>query len=132
MSCNMNMTGGGKKKANKNKGVQFVVEKIDGMPDHDLVVKYKNGKKIGQKVVAVEKLKVASANSLEKSKDEKGKKTKIVYVKAPHPTQTQQPVIVQNQAGFGEYVKAGFGLGVGEMAAGLLFDGIGDAFDDDY
>lgn len=127
---NCNMVGGAKKPVNKNKnnGVQFVVEKIDGMPDHDLVIKYKNGKKISQKVIPVDKLKIVSANSLAISKEEKGKKTKIVYANPPTPTQTQQPVIVQNQAGFGEYVKAGFGLGIGEMAAEAMFDGIGDMF----
>jgi hypothetical protein len=124
------LDGGAKKKAaTKNrKGIQYVIEKIDGMPTHDLVIKYKNGKKVGQKVVAVDTLKAASANSLEKSKHEKGKKTKIVYVNVENPKQAQQPVIVQNQAGFGEYVKAGFGLGVGEIAAEAMFDGIADLF----
>ena len=128
MDANLIQNGGKNKTKKTKKGVQYVIEKIDGMPDHDLVIKYKNGKKVEQKVVAVDTLKAASANSLEKSKNEKGKKTKIVYVNVPNPKDAKQPVIVQNQAGFGEYVKAGFGLGIGEIAADAMFDGIADLF----
>ena len=53
---------GGKKK--DTKGVQYVIEKIDGMPNADLVIKYKNGKKVGQKVISIDKLKGASSESV--------------------------------------------------------------------
>jgi len=117
--------GGKKKKAGNKKGVHYVIEKIDGMPNHDLVIQYKNGKKVGQKVIALDNLKAASANSLAKNNQAKGKKTKVVYVQgAP-----QQPVVVQKQAGFGDYLVAGFGFGLGAEAADALFDGIDDAYD---
>jgi hypothetical protein len=120
---------GGKKK--DTKGVQYVIEKIDGMPNADLVIKYKNGKKVGQKVISIDKLKGASNESLSLN-NKKQKKEKIVYVQPPAPQQVQQPVIVQKQAGFGDYLMQGFGLGLGMDAAGALFNGIGEAFDDDY
>jgi hypothetical protein len=119
---------GGKKK--DTKGVQYVIEKIDGMPNADLVIKYKNGKKVGQKVISIDKLKGASSESVALNQ-KKQKKEKIVYVQAPAPQQAQQPVIVQKQAGFGDYLVQGFGLGLGMDAAGALFNGIGEAFDDD-
>jgi hypothetical protein len=117
--------GGAKKK--DAKGVQYVVEKIDGMPNADLVIKYKNGKKVGQKVVNLDKLKTVSSESIAPHSDKKQKKTKIVYVKTP---QNAQPVVVQKEAGFGTYLMQGFGLGLGLDAAGALFDGIDDAYDD--
>jgi hypothetical protein len=120
---------GGKKK--NTKGVQYVIEKIDGMPTHDLVIQYKNGKKVGQKVIPIERLKGASSESVALNQ-KKQKKTKIVYVQAPSPQQVQQPVIVQKQAGFGDYLMQGFGLGLGLDAAGALFDGVDDAFGGDW
>jgi hypothetical protein len=125
----MSTVAGGKKK--DMKGVQYVIEKIDGMPNADLVVKYKNGKKVGQKVISIDKLKGASNQSLSLN-DKKQKKTRVVYVQTPAPQQVQQPVIVQRQAGFGDYLMQGFGFGLGMHAAGALFGDIGDAFDDDY
>jgi len=116
-------------KRNETKGIQYVIEKIDGMPNADLVIQYKNGKKIGQKVIPIDRLKAASSESATLN-EKKQKKTKIVYVQPPTPQQLQQPVIVQKRAGFGDYLMQGFGLGLGLDAAGALFDGIGDAYGD--
>jgi hypothetical protein len=121
------MNGGKKAGAAEKKGVHYVIEKIDGMPNADLVIKYKNGKKIGQKVMNLDKLKEVSSESIAPHSNIKGKKTKIVYT-APQNA-PQQPVIVQKDAGFGTYLMQGFGLGIGLEAAGALFDGIGNAYD---
>ena len=58
------------------KGIQYVVEKVDGMPNVDLVIKYKNGKKIGQKIMNLDKLKMVSSESITPHADKKQKKTK--------------------------------------------------------
>jgi len=122
------INGGTKKNTTASKkGVQYVIEKIDGMPNADLVIKYKNGKKIGQKVMNLDKLKQVSSESIGPHSNKKETKTKIVYV-APQNA-PQQPVIVQKEAGFGTYLMQGFGLGLGLDAAGALFDGLGDAYD---
>ena len=55
-SSNPNRMNGGKKAGAAKKGVHYVIEKIDGMPNADLVIKYKNGQKIGQKVMNLDKL----------------------------------------------------------------------------
>jgi len=109
------------------KDIQYVIEKIDGMSNADLVVQYKNGKKVGQKVIPIERLKAASSESATLNQ-KKQKKTKIVYVQAPTGQQVQQPIMVEKQAGFGTYLMQGFGLGLGLDAAGALFNGVDDAF----
>ena len=111
------------------KGIQYVVEKVDGMPNVDLVIKYKNGKKIGQKIMNLDKLKMVSSESITPHADKKQKKTKIIYKEVP--VNNQQPVIVQKQAGFGDYLLQGFGFGLGFEAADALFDGLDDAYEYD-
>jgi hypothetical protein len=130
-TMNINSMNGGKKAvAAGKKGVHYVIEKIDGMPNADLVIKYKNGKKIGQKVMNLDKLKQVSSESIAPHSNKKGTKTKIVFVTPQNAP--QQPIVVQKEAGFGTYLMQGFGIGLGLDAAGALFDGLGDAYDGDY
>ena len=110
----------------KEEGVRYVIEKIDGMPDANLIIKYKNGKKISQKVVHTDNLKNVANESVSRHSDKKQPKIKIVYAQVPQ--NNQQPIVVERQAGFGTYLMQGFGLGLGLEAAGALFDGI----DGDY
>lgn len=115
---------------NKKDGIRYVIEKVDGMPNVDLVIKYKNGKKIGQKIINLDKLKVVSNESITPHVNKKQKKTKIVYAQIPQ--NVQQPIIVEKQAGFGDYLAQGFGFALGFEAADALFDGVDDVFEGDW
>lgn len=119
--------------------VHYVVEAIDvdgdGIPDGDLVKKFDGNKLISQKFVAKKELKklatkVKKANSNALKTAVKSPKQRVIY-KTP-PQTGNQPVVVQQQTNFGEYLKMGVGVGagaeVGKIAVDAMFDGLSDLF----
>lgn len=132
----------------KKQKVQFTVEPIDvdgdNIPDGDLVTKYVNGKAVSRKYVPLKKLKkivdnaqeyaTAMENNVNNRSKSTGKTprtpggTRIVYKNMPDVENTDKPVMVADQTGFGQYIKAGAGLQLGSMATEAVVNGIADLF----
>jgi hypothetical protein len=127
----------------------------DGIKDYDLVEKILDGKVVARKLVPAAKMKKIAENTMKfiaKQESTPKKKKKMVYKNMP-PLQTmqtnasaqqplqqapqqaqqaQQPVMVQDKTNFGQYVKAGLGMGIGlavaEKGVDFVADEIGDLF----
>jgi hypothetical protein len=123
----------------------YVVEPVDvdgdGVPDGDLVKQYEGKKLISTKFVPVSKLKKIAKNVSKVAKEEekiaKSQKTsvpkeRIVYKSQPSNSNVK-PVVVKDGTNFGQYLKAGVGMGagfaVGHMAVDAVADGIGGLFE---
>lgn len=122
--------------------IQYTVEAIDidgdNVPDGDLVTKYVNGKVMSRKFVPLKKLKKAvkdaqaqqqqsAVNSATPTPRTPGG-TRIVYKNMPNVQDSNQPVMVADQTGFGQYIKAGAGLQAGSMATEAVVSGIASLF----
>lgn len=123
------------------KKVQYTVEAIDidgdNIPDGDLVTKYVNGKVVSRKFVPLKKLKKAvkdaqahqqNANDAAPATPRTPGGTRIVYKNMPNVQDTNNPVMVADQTGFGQYIKAGAGLQAGSMATEAVVSGIASLF----
>lgn len=122
------------------KKVQYTVEAIDidgdNIPDGDLVTKYVNGKVVSRKFVPLKKLKKAvkdaqvqqMANDAAPATPRTPGGTRIVYKNMPNVQDTNNPVMVADQTGFGQYIKAGAGLQAGSMATEAVVSGIASLF----
>lgn len=129
--------------ANKQK-VQYTVEAIDidgdNIPDGDLVTKYVNGKVVSRKFVPLKKLKkvVKDAQAQQQANNSMGLNapatprtpggSRMVYKNMPAVEDTDKPVMVADQTGFGQYIKAGAGLQAGSMATEAVVSGIASLF----
>ena len=57
------------------------------------------------------------------------KPTKIVYNRLPSPTAANTPsLVIKDDTDFSQFIKAGAGMAVGELAVQTLFDGFGELF----
>jgi hypothetical protein len=125
------------------KKVQYTVEAIDidgdNIPDGDLVTKYVNGKVVSRKFVPLKKLKKvvkeAQAQQQQQLQANNAPATprtpggsRIVYKNMPQVQDTNNPVMVADQTGFGQYIKAGAGLQAGSMATEAVVSGISSLF----
>ncbi|KAG2424980.1 hypothetical protein HXX76_014138 [Chlamydomonas incerta] len=127
-------TGGQKRaKAAAADKAQYTVEPIDidgdNKMDGDLVTKYVNGEVVSRKFVPFEKLKRVADDAIAAANG--GSEVQLpVYQNIPANVQgTNQPVMVADQTGFGQYVKAGAGMAVGSTVVGALFSGLGSLFE---
>lgn len=123
----------------KSKKVQYTVEAIDidgdNIPDGDLVTKYVNGKVVSRKFVPLKKLKKAVKDAQAQQMANNAPPTprtpggsRIVYKNMPNVQDTDNPVMVADQTGFGQYIKAGAGLQAGSMATEAVVSGIASLF----
>lgn len=121
--------------------IRYVVEPIDvdgdGIPDGDLVKKYKGDKLVSQKFVPSKKMKEVLDEAVKyasqtPSAPKKEKKEKVVYSRMPGDE--NKPVIVKSETAFGQHLKAGVGLGAGAAVGATvvhgLFEGLGNLFSD--
>ena len=126
---------------NKRKKVQYTVEPIDidgdSIPDGDLVTKYVNGKVESRKFVPLTKLKKIAQDANNSARENAGPTgktprtpggSKIVYKNMPDVQNTDKPVMVADQTGFGQYIKAGAGLQAGSMATEAVVNGLSSLF----
>lgn len=125
----------------KKQKVQYTVEAIDvdgdNIPDGDLVTKYVNGKVVSRKYVPLKKLKKVvhdaelaneNANVSRGATPRTPGGTRIVYKNMPNVQDTDRPVMVADQTGFGQYIKAGAGLEAGRIATDAVVSGIASLF----
>lgn len=127
--------------ASKQK-VQYTVESIDvdgdNIPDGDLVTKYVNGKVVSRKFVPLAKLKQVVKEAEAEAKVAEAKTassssrtpsgTRMVYKNMPSVDKTDKPVVVAEQTGFGQYLKAGAGTEAGRLITDAIFTGIASLF----
>lgn len=105
----------------------------DNIPDGDLVEKINSkGVVVSRKFVPYEKIKKIVDN-IPKEPKQTTKKTRVIYkdsaiTSTPTPGTEQQPVMVADKTGFGQYLKQGFGVGLGASAGKALFDGVASLF----
>jgi hypothetical protein len=125
----------------KKEKVQYTIEPIDidgdNIPDGDLVTKYVNGKVVTRKFVPLKKLKKVVKEAAAKIAKTQGQSQaaprtpQMVYKNMPAVDQTDKPVMVADQTGFGQYIKAGAGLEAGRMATEAVVSGITSLFSGD-
>ena len=121
--------------------IRYVVEAVDvdgdGIPDGDLVKKFNGNKLISQKFVAAREMKkianVAKQRVVaQQAVAPRQPKQKIIYRTAPVVSAENKPVIVQQQTNLGEYLKMGFGVGVGaevgKRGVYTVFSGLSSLF----
>jgi hypothetical protein len=121
---------------------KYTIEAIDvdgdGIPDGDLVTQYKNGKIVGRKFVAANKLKrlvddqVRVQHNVQDMAARRLPKSNNISFRNAIPqnmAQTNQPIVVQNRSSLGEYVKAGAGVTIGSIAVSGLLSGLAALFD---
>jgi len=110
---------------------QYTIEKLDvdgdGIPDGDLVTKWKLNRKgekvlVSRKFVAIKKIKEIVDNIPQT----KAKVKKIIVRKTI--SQSTTPVQVQDKTQFVQYIKQGAGTEVGRIAVDSLASALGDLF----
>lgn len=125
----------------KKQKVQYTIEPIDidgdNKIDGDLVTKYINGKVASRKFVPLKKLKkiVENAAATPKTPTTPTSRTpggsRIVYKNIPDINKTDKPILVADQTGFGQYIKAGAGMEAGRVITDTVVDGISGLFSGD-
>lgn len=125
-----------KKGGNGNQGdIRYVIEPLDidgdGIPDGDLIKQIKNDKVIAQKFVAKKKLENIVNQAIQYSENHHSTPAnhneQIIYKRDPqHPE--DKPVIIKDDTNFGQYVKMGVGVTVGEVLVKGLVSGLSSLF----
>lgn len=109
----------------------------DGVIDRndDIVVKYVNGKEVERKPLS-KKVMNSMLKVIAKQNDPTDDKQRVVYQRMPKQatrtagnTTQPSPVVVQNESSFGQYVKAGAGLTLGQMAVQGVASVLGGLFE---
>lgn len=108
----------------KTKGIKYTVEPLEAKTRDptikgDIFKKYVNGVLVKQVFVSKNKFK----ELIEKTKKNNNKKKGGVSKKQQQPIAPQQ-VAVSDQTSLGQYVKTGFGIEVGILAASSIFEAI--------
>ncbi len=126
--------------------VHFTVESIDvdgdSIPDGDMVSKYVDGVLVSRKFVPLTKLKRIARNAAAKSRSS-SRPPRNAPPNAPRNAPPNAPrnaranaapdnrVIVQEDTGFGQYIKAGAGMEAGRVATDAVVDGLMGLFGGD-